>query len=109
MLRHTSRDEQAQSPLHEFRTASDERAGPGNEAKETMPVSFHVYTSLAPRPMTMVFGIGTRLLVCMHTTFKNGVLRNGQQLGSAVNNFIKQGEFEAMKTLSGHIAPHCVI
>ena len=29
----TSRDERAQAPLSAFRTASDERAGPGNEAK----------------------------------------------------------------------------
>ena len=27
--------------------------------------------------------------------------------GSAVNSFIDQGKFEAMKTLSGHRAPHC--
>ena len=25
---------------------------------------FHVCTSLAPRPMTVVFGLGTRLYVC---------------------------------------------
>ena len=42
----------------------------------------------------------------MHTTFENGVLRNGQQPGSAVNSSIDQGEFRAMKTLSGRIAPH---
>ena len=41
----------------------------------------------------------------MRTTFENGVLRNGQQSVSAVNNFIDQGEFGAMKTLSDHIAP----
>ena len=41
----------------------------------------------------------------MRTTFENGVLRNGQQPASAVNNFIDQGEFGAMKTLSGRIAP----
>ena len=38
--------------------------------------------------MTMVFGLGTRLHVRMRTTFENGVLRNGQQLGSAVKSFI---------------------
>ena len=31
----------------------------------------------------------------------------GQQPASAVNNFIDQGEFVAMKTLSGRIAPRC--
>ena len=40
-------------------------------------------------------------------TFENGVLLNGQQPVSAVNNFIDQGEFGALKTLSGHIAPPC--
>ena len=43
----------------------------------------------------------------MRTTFENGVLRNGQQLGSAVNSFIDLGEFGVMKTLSGRIAPSC--
>ena len=41
----------------------------------------------------------------MRTTFENGVLRNGQQPASAVNNFIDQGEFGAMKTLSDRIVP----
>ena len=45
--------------------------------------------------------------VRMHTTFENGVLPNGQQPGSAVNSFIDLGEFGAMKTLSGRIAPRC--
>ena len=57
--------------------------------------------------MTMVFSLGTRLRVRMRTTFENGVLRNGQQSVSAVNNFIDQGEFGAMKTLSDRIAPRC--
>ena len=57
--------------------------------------------------MTVVFSLGTRLRVHMRTTFENGVLRNGQQPASAVNNFIDQGEFGAMKTLSGRIAPRC--
>ena len=57
--------------------------------------------------MTMVTGLGTRLHVRMRTTFGNGVLRNGQQPGSAVSNFIDLGEFGTMKTLSGHIAPRC--
>ena len=56
--------------------------------------------SLAPRPMTMVFGLGTRLRVHMHTKFLNGVLSIGQQPGTAVNSFIDQGEFQAIKTLS---------
>ena len=57
--------------------------------------------------MTVVFGLGTRLRVRMRTIFENGVLRNGQQPGSAVNSFIDLGEFVAMKTLSGRIAPRC--
>ena len=64
-------------------------------------------TSLAPRPMTVVFGLGKRLRVRMRTTFENGALRNGQQPGSAMNSFIDQGEFRATKTLSGRIAPRC--
>ena len=47
--------------------------------------------------MTLVFSLGTRLRVRMRTTFENGVLRNGQQPGSAVNSFIDLGEFGAMK------------
>ena len=37
---------------------------------------FHMCTNLTPRPMTVVFGLGTRL--CFHTctTLENGVLRN---------------------------------
>ena len=65
---------------------------------------FHVCTSLTSRPMTVVFGFRTRLLVGMHTTLENGVLHNGQQLGRTENSFIDQGEFVAMKTLSGGIA-----
>ena len=59
--------------------------------------------------MTVVFSLGTRLRVRMRTTFENGVLRNGQQSVSAVNNFIvfDQSEFGAMKTLSDRIAPRC--
>ena len=43
----------------------------------------------------------------MCTTLENGILRNDQQLGSAVNSFIDQGEFVAMKTLSGRKVPRC--
>ena len=57
--------------------------------------------------MTVVFGLGTRLLMRMRTTFKNGVLRNGQQPSRAENSFIDQGKFVAMKTLSGCKAPCC--
>ena len=64
-------------------------------------------TSLAPRPMTVVFGLGTRLGVHMRTTLENGVLRNEQLSGSAVNNFFDQGNFVAMKTLSGWEAARC--
>ena len=72
-----------------------------------MRLRFHVSTCLAPRSMTVIFGLGTRLCVCMCTTLKNGVLRNGQQPGSAVNSSIDEGEFRAMKMLSGRIAPCC--
>ena len=65
---------------------------------------FHVCTSLAPRPMTVVFGLGTRLRVRMRTRLENGVLSNGQQPGQS---FIDQGEFVAMKTQSGCKAPRC--
>ena len=62
----------------------------------TMPAvlnsRFHVCTSHAFRPMTVVFGLGTRLRVRMHTTFKNGVQRNGQQPSRAENSFINQGK-----------------
>ena len=43
--------------------------------------------TLAPRPMTAVFGLGTRLRVRMRTKSENGVLRNGQQPQSVVNGF----------------------
>ena len=65
---------------------------------------FHMCTSLAPIPMTMVFGLGTRLRVHMHTTLENDVLRNRQQPGRAENSFNK---FVAMKTLSGCKTLHC--
>ena len=59
-------------------------------------------TSLAPRPMTGVFGLGMRLCVCMCTTIENAVPHNRQQLATSVNSFIDQSNFVAMKTLSGH-------
>ena len=55
--------------------------------------------------MTVVFGLGTRQCVCMHKTLPNGILYNGQQLDRAVNNFIDQSEFVAMKILSSCIDP----
>ena len=79
--------------------------------EETVPAvlnsRFHVCSSLAPRPMTVVFGLGTRLRVRMRTTLQNGVLRNRQQVGRAENSFINQDEFVAMKTLSGCKALRC--
>ena len=54
----------------------------------------------ALRPMTVVFGLGTRLCVRMCTTFENGVLCNGQQPASAVKNFINQGEFGRAHSVS---------
>ena len=38
----------------------------------------NVCTSLTPRSMTVVFGLGTRQCVRMHTRLENGILRNGQ-------------------------------
>ena len=66
-----------------------------------------VSTSIVPRAITVVFGLGTRLHVRMCTKLENGALRNGQELGSAVNSFFDQGKAEAMKTLSGWEAAHC--
>ena len=57
--------------------------------------------------MTVVFDLGTRLRVRMCTTFENGILRNEHQPGSAMNSFLDQGEFRAMKMLSGSIALRC--
>ena len=34
--------------------------------------------------------------LCVHVYKKNGVLRNGQQRGCAMNSFINQGGFEAI-------------
>ena len=63
--------------------------------------SFPPCTSVVSRPINVVFGLGTRLCVRMRTKLENGVLHNEQQPQSVVNGFIDQGEFEAMKTLSG--------
>ena len=55
-------------------------------AKRTARCDF-ACTSLASRPMTVVFGLGTRLRVRMRTKFENGVLSNAQQPQSVVNGF----------------------
>ena len=70
-------------------------------------VRFHMCTNLVPKPMTMVIGLGTRLDVRMCTRLENGVLRNGQQPGSAVNSFFDHSKFETMKLLTGWEAVHC--
>ena len=51
--------------------------------------------------MTVVIGLGMRLDVRMRTRLEYGVLRNGQQPGSAVNSFFDHSKSEAMKSLSG--------
>ena len=53
---------------------------------------FPVCTSLTPRPMTMIFGLGAGLRMHMRTRLQNGVLCSGQQPGSAVSIFIDQGK-----------------
>ena len=47
------------------------------------------------------------ILSSVCTTLENGVLPNEQLSGSIVNNFFDQGNFEAMKTLSGWEAARC--
>ena len=53
--------------------------------EETVPAvhvvnsRFCSYTTLVPRPMLVVFGLGMRLYVHVRTKSENGVLRNGQQ------------------------------
>ena len=47
---------------------------------------FHLCNSVVPRPMGMVFGLGTRLRVHMRTKLENGVLHNEQQPQSVVND-----------------------
>ena len=55
----------------------------------------------------MVIGLGMRLHVHMCTRLENSVLRNRQQLGSAVNTFIDNRKFEAMKLVGGWEAACC--
>ena len=45
--------------------------------------------------------LGTGQDMRMRTRLENGVLRNGQQPGSAENSFFDHSKFEAMKSLSG--------
>ena len=67
--------------------------GGGGGGGETVPAMrtsrgpFRLCASLASRPMTVVFGLGTRLRVRMRTKLENGVLSNGQQPQSVVNGF----------------------
>ena len=63
-----------------------------NAAGENCPLA--TLLSFASRPLTVVFGLGTRLRMCMRTKLENGILGNRQQ-------HFDQGEFEAMKTLGG--------
>ena len=49
---------------------------------------------LVPRPLTVFIDLGTRLHVRICARFENGVLHNGQQLGSDVNNFIDQDKYK---------------
>ena len=44
-------------------------------------------TSFTSRPMTVVFGLGTRLHVRMCTELEDGVLSNEQHPQSVVNGF----------------------
>ena len=55
----------------------------------------------------MVIGLGMRLNVHMRTRLENGVLRNRQRPGSAMNSFFDHSKFEAMKSLSGWEAACC--
>ena len=68
---------------------------------------FRLCTSLFPRLTIVAFDLGTRLHVHTCTKLENGVLRNGQPTQSVVNGFSDQGEFEAMKMLSGWEAARC--
>ena len=58
---------------------------PCSRARGHLAIS--LVTSLVPRLTIEIFGLGTRLLVRMRTKLQNGVLRNGQQLQSVVNDF----------------------
>ena len=62
---------------------------------------FHSCTSLIPKPMIVVIGLGMRLDAHMRTRLENGVLRSGQQPGSAENSLFDHSKFEGKKSLSG--------
>ena len=68
---------------------------------------FRLCTSLVPRPTIVAFDLGTRLHVRMCAKLENDVLRNGQPTQSVVKGFSDQGEFEAMKMLSGWETARC--
>ena len=76
--------------------------------EETVPVNERDFTctSLIPKPVTAVIGLGTRLDVRTRTRLENGVLCNGQQPDSAKNSFLDHSKFEAMKLLSGWELAH---
>ena len=64
------------------------RGGKDCDSQAYCPLAIsRVCTSLASRPMTVVFGLGTRLRVRMRTKLENGVLSNAQQPQSVVNGF----------------------
>ena len=50
-----------------------------------LALDFCLCTSLVPRSMIVLFGLGTRLHVHMRTNLENCILQNGQQLQCAVN------------------------
>ena len=54
--------------------------------EETVPAA-RLSASVVPGPMSVVFGLGTRLRVRMRTKIENGVLHNGQPPQSVVNGF----------------------
>ena len=66
---------------------------------------FDVCTSLVPKQITVVIGLGTSLNVRMHARLENGVLCSGQQLGSAVNSFFDHSK--STKSLSGWEDARC--
>ena len=57
----------------------------GRDRVPAVPVK--VCTGLTPRSMIVVFGLGTRQCVHMHTRLENSGLCNGQQSQSVVNGF----------------------
>ena len=72
----------------------------------TSPTAQQETSQLISQSLTAVYGLETRLHVCMRIRKKleNDILCNRQQLLSVVNGFTDQGEFEVMKMLSGHRA-----